>query len=62
MKVPPISKDLVDYLQATFPDKLPERTLPASDMSELIGQQRVIRHLVAQYTKQAKTVLGPTQG
>lgn len=47
-----ISKDLLDYLQQVFPDKLPEQPQLPDQIGILIGQQRVIKHLIAQFKLQ----------
>jgi hypothetical protein len=60
MDCPPISKSLADYLQARFPNKLPETTVDTGQLGQLIGQQQVILHLLANYQRQNKTVLSPT--
>lgn len=55
MVCPTISKDLLEYLQGVFPDKLPET--PYADLQSwglLVGQQKVIKHLQAQYKAQNK--------
>ena len=60
MQVPVIPKDLLEYLQLVYPNKLPERLpLPGGEAVEiLIGQQRVVTHLKAQYDLQNRNVLG----
>ena len=47
-----VSKDLLDYLQQVFPDKLPEQPQLPDQIGILIGQQRVIKHLIAQFKLQ----------
>jgi hypothetical protein len=54
MKSPGIPKDLLDYLQHVFPDKLPATVIPPDQLGQLLGQQSVIRHLQAQYRAQNK--------
>lgn len=62
MAAPPISKALMDYLQATFPDKLPTNMPGPGQVEVLIGNQQVIRHLQAQHLAQTKTVLVGPEG
>lgn len=57
MITPVISKDLLEYLQKLFPNKLPEYQLPAGQVEILMGQQKVIAHLQSQYLAQNRTVL-----
>lgn len=58
MSSPPIPKALLDYLQATFPDKLPDNPLRDPEgLGVLIGQQKVIKHLQAQFKAQNKAGL-----
>lgn len=52
MSSPAIPKDLLDYLQVVFPNKLPDNTVDPCDLGILIGQQRVIQHLQAQFKVQ----------
>ena len=54
---PSISRDLLDYLAEVFPDKLPETGCPEGRLGELIGQQKVIRHLKAQFAEQQKDAM-----
>ena len=59
MQAPVIPKDLLEYLQLVYPNKLPERLPgPNKDSIEvLIGQQHVIAHLQSQYLMQNRNVL-----
>jgi len=52
--VPPIPKELLDYLQDTFPNKLPEVGIDPDLLGILIGQQKVIQHLQARFKAQNK--------
>lgn len=55
MSSPPIPKALLDYLQTVFPDKLPDAPLRDPEgYGVLIGQQKVLKHLQAQYRMQNK--------
>lgn len=58
IKAPPIPRDLLDYLQRAFPNKLPEHYVSAEQLGTLQGQQKVINHLFAQFVLQSRTVLG----
>ena len=57
-KAPPISRELLEYIQKVFPDRLPDSP-PASvgEVAALVGNQQVIRHLKAQAEKQSLSVL-----
>lgn len=59
MREPPVSRGLLQYLEETFPDRLPDTD---SDISEremwaLMGHQRVIRHLRAIHKAQEEDAL-----
>ena len=54
---PAISRDLLEYLQRVFPNKLPEDPICSDYLAVQIGQQKVIRHLQAQFAVQSRTVL-----
>ena len=51
-KSPLISKDLVDYLQQVFPNVLPEQPTELGQLGILIGQQKVVAHLLFQFKVQ----------
>ena len=55
---PPLSRDLMDYLQAVYPNKLPEVMPGPGVVEKLIGQQGVVLHLQAQYDLQNRNSLG----
>lgn len=57
MNTPSISRDLMEYLQGVFPDKLPETYQNPEQIGMLMGQQKVIKHLLAAYNSQNRTVL-----
>ncbi len=54
---PSIPKDLLDYLAEVFPDNLPEAVCPEGQLGELIGKQKVIRHLKAKFAEQQKDAM-----
>ena len=54
---PFIPKDVLDYLQGIFPNRLPEHVTTIEDVALRIGQQKVINHLLSQYHRQ--NVLAP---
>lgn len=59
MSQPPVSRGLLEYLEATFPDRLPDEE-PAPSLQEvyfLMGQQRVIRNLRAIHKAQEEDAL-----
>lgn len=43
--IPYIDKSLLEHLQKTFPNKLPEKFTTSEDIGYLIGQQKVISYL-----------------
>jgi hypothetical protein len=43
--IPLITDDLLDYLQAAFPNQLPEHPCSLDQLAALQGQQRVIAFL-----------------
>lgn len=58
MKAPPIPRDLLEYLQKVFPDRLPDSPMAsAEEVAALVGNQQVIRHLKVQAEKQSLNVL-----
>ena len=52
---PPITQTLLDHLQRVFPDKLPDNPTSPDTLGVLIGQQKVIKHLQAQFKLQNKS-------
>jgi len=52
MVIPEISKDLLEYLQKIFPDKLPGAPVAPEGLGVLIGQQKVIQHLQTIHNRQ----------
>jgi hypothetical protein len=57
--VPYINKDLLEYLQTAFPNKLPDFPVSQEELGVLIGGQRVINFL-AHHLK-LQTVLAAKQ-
>ena len=57
MSSPHVSKELLDYLQQTFLNKLPLAPIPADALGVLIGQQKVIDHLMHLYKVQSRNPL-----
>lgn len=49
--IPPITEELLEYLEATFPDKLPSNPQTEVAVARLIGRQDVIRKLRDDYEK-----------
>ena len=47
-----IPRSLLDHLQASFPNKLPDTWVNDHQLGVLMGQQAVIRHLEHQFKKQ----------
>lgn len=52
IKLPPISKDLIDVLEALFPDKCPDINDSDRKIWIDVGQQKVIRFLKHQFKLQ----------
>lgn len=55
-KAPPpvIQKDLLDYLERCFPNRVPSIDTPARKVWAAVGQQDVIANLRALFTRQNK--------
>jgi hypothetical protein len=51
--VPYIQKDLLEYLQTAFPNKLPDAPISQEELGVLIGGQRVINFLAHHFKLQA---------
>lgn len=61
MRVPPINRELVEYLQQVFPNKLPNDIhISDRELGALCGEQRIIAHLLGHLEDQEETVLVPT--
>lgn len=56
-RVPPIPEDLLVYLEAVFPDRLPPPETSDQEVRVLMGNQQVIKHLRAKFNQQNKTIL-----
>lgn len=54
---PPISKELIDYLDSIFPDKAPEPDHSDRKVWINVGSVLVGKHLRAQYEEQSATIL-----
>lgn len=56
-RTPPIPADLLDYLEAVFPDRCPRPTATDQEVRVLMGEQNVVKHLRAKFSQQNKTIL-----
>lgn len=54
---PPISKELITYLETVFPDKCPDLDYSDRQVWIDVGAVKVTKHLRAQYLEQSETVL-----
>jgi hypothetical protein len=52
VSAPPIPRDLLEYLQGVFPNKLPKAVLAPDALGVLVGQQNVVDHLRVQFLRQ----------
>ena len=43
--------ELIKLLQAKFPDALPDKVIPIEEVTELIGEQNIIRFLTMNYRR-----------
>lgn len=55
-KDPPVSRELVEWFEGTFPDRLPEHPMDLNAINVRIGEARVVRKLRQLYEKQTTTV------
>lgn len=53
---PHITRELLDYLEAKFPNRIPSKSLSLEDLHRLQGQQDVIRKLRHVHDEQSKTL------
>lgn len=56
---PVVPLQLLERLKKDFPDKLPLECPTEAQAADLIGQQRVIRKLDAEYRRQQNNILTP---
>ncbi len=57
MSIPYIDKALLEHLQKTFPNKLPEQFTTPEDIGYLIGQQKVLTYLQHHFNLQVGKLL-----
>lgn len=57
-KLPVIPKDLLDVLDAKFPEKCPEVNWSDREIWIKVGQRSVVRHLLKIYEQQNENILG----
>lgn len=58
--VPPIPRLLLEYLERTYPDRMPDERMTLDEIRVRTGQVTVVRHLRKQYERQQENVLTPT--
>lgn len=58
LPLPPVSRELIEYLQKVFRDQLPDISVSDRELGALIGEQRVIRHLHSIYLTLSEDPLG----
>lgn len=58
--VPPIPRPLLEYLERTYPDRMPDERMPLDEIRVRTGQVSVVRHLRVQYNRQQENILTPT--
>lgn len=58
LQPPPVSRQLVEYLQHVFPNRLPEDlTITDRELGARVGEQRVIQWLLARIEEQEEALL-----
>jgi hypothetical protein len=58
---PTVPTGLLRWLEAAFPDRLPDRPPSEAEAAELVGQQKVIRKLRAEHERQQNNILNTTK-
>jgi|TARA_R100001440_G_scaffold72550_1_gene96521 hypothetical protein len=57
LNVPHISKEMLDALDALFPERTPEINMDMKEIYFRIGQRSVIRYLHAEAKKQSENIM-----
>lgn len=57
MKCPPISQELIDYLDTTVPEKCPDLDAPEREVWAYVGKRQLVRGLIAQFQAQNDNIL-----
>lgn len=57
MKCPPLSKELIDYLEATVPEKCPDISMSDREIWMYSGQRKLVRGLIEQFRQQQNNIL-----
>ena len=57
MKCPPISKELLDYLEATVPEKCPSITMSEREIWMYVGTRKLVRGLIEQFRNQQDNIM-----
>lgn len=56
-KCPPLSQELIDYLNATVPEKCPDPRTPDREIWMYSGKRELVRGLIAQFHSQQENIL-----
>ena len=57
MKYPHISKELIDYLEATVPERCPSITMSEREIWMYAGTRRLVRGFIEQFQNQQDNIL-----
>ena len=60
-KLPDLSRDLIDALDARFPLRLPDIKDSEREIWFKVGQRKVIEFLIDTYDEQHKTLISPKE-
>lgn len=60
MKCPPISKELVDYLERTVPERCPSLSMSDREIWLYAGKRELVRGLIHQFKAQQENILEET--
>lgn len=55
--IPTITKELIEYLEAIYPDKAPKLNDSDRQIWATVGQVELVRHLRAIHDQQTETIL-----
>lgn len=54
---PPLSKELIDYLEATVPERCPDLRMTDREVWLYAGKRELVRGLIAQFKAQQDNIL-----
>lgn len=57
LKKPKVTKDILEYLETLYPDRVPPFGTHYEDVCRTMGSVEVVRHLRHIFNEQTKTVL-----